>query len=86
MKLRFTPHFLRTLRKLSAEDQRIVQDTLRLFEKSPYDPALRNHPLRGTQKGLRSIAVHHDLRILYVPVGSHTVALLITVGTHEAVY
>lgn len=85
MILRYSPHFLRMLGKLSAGEQLLVRHTLTLFTASPYDPALRNHLLHGKHRGVRSLSAGHDLRILYVGLKGD-VALLLTVGTHEEVY
>ena len=86
MIIRLAKSFQRQFKKLSAEDRRRTAETLSLFEKNPFLPTLRNHPLKGVQEGIRSISAGHDLRLLYKEVDGHITVLFINVGTHESVY
>ena len=51
MKLVYTPRFKRAYKKLSAAQKTQTEEALRLFEKDPLTPALRNHALHGQAEG-----------------------------------
>lgn len=78
--------FERAYKKLSLDQQQQVDDTIRLFIAEPFHPQLRNHKLKGSQRGIRSISAAYDLRILYVEHDGHTIVIFIDVGTHDEVY
>jgi len=86
MNIIFTKRFVRMHRKLSAIDRKRVHKTLKLFEKSPFDPALENHKPHGKLKSTRSISAGYDLRILYREEGKHTTVFMLKVGSHDQVY
>ncbi len=85
MKLHYTAHFLRKLRKLSPVDQACVRATLEILEQHPDHPALHTHPLHGSKRGMYAITVQYDLRILYAK-HEQNILLMLTVGTHDEVY
>lgn len=86
MKLLYSPHFLKSLRKLSSEKYIAVTQTLKIFENDPFDYILRNHKLSGHLYPLRSLFVDRDLRIIYSTQDGHVTILFIDVGTHDQVY
>lgn len=86
MKLIYSPHFLKSLRKLSSEKQFAVTQTLKTFEKDPFHHSLRNHKLLGHLYPFRSLFVDRDLRIIYSAQDGHLTILFIDVGTHDQVY
>ena len=59
---------------------------LKLFADNPFHPQLRNHKLRGSKQGLRSISAGYDLRIIYIEEGGHAIVLFLMIGDHETVY
>jgi addiction module RelE/StbE family toxin len=73
MTLIYTKHYERAYKKLSQAQREQANDAIRLFEKDPMTPALKNHLLKGQLKGIRSIKAGYDLRILYTEEGGHTV-------------
>lgn len=85
MKLRYSKHFLRTLRKLPGEDQRLVIEALAMLVANPHHSSLRHHLLRGKHQGEHSITVRRDLRVIFL-VHDGSVAHLLAVGTHDTVY
>lgn len=56
-----------------------------IFRNNPYYPLLRDHALKGSQKGLRAFSVTGDIRVIYRIVDSNTIQLL-DIGTHNQVY
>lgn len=62
-----------------------TQKRIALFESNPNDPILKDHPLTGTKKGLRSFSVSGDIRIIYMPVLDKEV-IFVDIGSHNQVY
>lgn len=71
--------------RLSPKIKWHFQQRLSLFITDPFDPALRNHLLRGKYKGYRSINVTGDVRALYIVKGS-SVIIFSVIGTHSQLY
>lgn len=86
MIIRFAKSFERQFKKLSMEHQKRADEALAVFEKDPFLPSLRNHPLKGIQEGMRSISAGHDLRLLYTEEEGHVIVLFVDVGSHNDVY
>ena len=63
----------------------LIWSKIRLFEKDPFNPELKNHKLSGKLKELQAIVIEFDCRITYYPVEKNK-ALLISIGTHDVVY
>lgn len=64
----------------------LVDDSLRLFEKTPLHPLLNNHPLRGKLNGKRAISVKFDLRIVFEERDNYAIVIMLAVGAHSKVY
>ena len=86
MRIVYTQHFNRAYKKLSNAQKELVDDAIRLFIKEPMAAALKNHPLKGQLKGIRSIKAGYDLRILYTEEAGHAIVFFIEVGSHAQVY
>ena len=86
MSIRFAKTFHKGMRMLSEKNQIRVLATLRVFEKDPFTPSLRNHKLQGVKKNLHSITAGYDLRLVYSEKDGHALVLFIDVGSHEEVY
>lgn len=78
--------FVKQYQKLQKANQSKIDNTLRLFEKNPHDPQLKNHALIGKLSGKRSISAGFDLRIVFEIEGNYVIAIMISVGTHNQVY
>jgi addiction module RelE/StbE family toxin len=85
MEIRYMPSFKRAYKKLERGQRDRVDAALILFQRSPFDPKLRNHKITLSKEDARSISAGYDLRILYVVRGD-AIVLLIAVGTHDEVY
>lgn len=87
MKIIFSPHFRRSYKKLVSKSEILkntVASKIRLFSKTPQDPSLKDHPLKGKLKGYRAFSIGYDLRAIY----RHEKDKLIffDIGTHDEVY
>lgn len=82
----FANTFLKQLRKLSKQDRIRIDQTVQVFRGNPFDLSLRNHKLKGNQKGIRSISAAYDIRLLYREENNHAIVLFIEVGRHEKIY
>lgn len=85
MKIRFQKSFTKKFTKLTDAQKQHVKDTLEIFNEHPFNDSLRNHPLKETWAGYRSITADEDLRIHYKELSGDTV-LLVTVGSHDELY
>ncbi len=83
--LTYTNAYQSAFRRLSAQDQDAVRETVQFFLDSPYHPTLRHHTLRETPDQIWSLSAGDDLRILLRVRGDSTIILL-DVGTHAEIY
>ncbi len=60
------------------------KERLEIFIEDPFDPRLRNHPLKGKLKGYRSINITGDWRALFKEVEDGVYFVII--GTHSQLY
>jgi addiction module RelE/StbE family toxin len=86
MTIDFHKEFCKRLVKLTPNQKKRVAEVLKLFEKNPHDPQLRNHALHGDQKGNRAIAVGGDLRLVFREENHYEWVIFLSVGTHTQVY
>lgn len=86
MQIIFRKSFLKQYQKLNKQDQVKVDHTLVIFEKSPFDPKLKNHALTGKLTGKRSISASFDLRLVFEIEGEYLIVIMLGVGTHNQVY
>lgn len=88
MKIQYDPDFIKQLKKLNIRIRKSFIKQIYIFQKSPNDPILRNHELRGEWKGYRSINVTADWRALYEELNEEgeTIAYFSYIGTHKDLY
>ncbi len=86
MRIIYHKKFLKQFEKLMLEKQEAVTEAVDLLRKNPFDPLLRNHPLRGDMKGQRSISAGFDLRIIFEEQDGYMIVIMIAVGKHDTVY
>lgn len=86
MKFVNTKQFRKALAKLSLLQQQTVQAGVEKYRENRKDPMLRDHPLKGKMKGLRSFSAGWDLRIIYREEDGFITIILIDAGTHNQVY
>ncbi len=80
----FTKHFKKRISQ-SESLRKQFYERLSLFVINPRSPILRNHPLKGSKKGVHAFSITGDIRIIYLVV-SESEILLIDIGTHNQVY
>lgn len=88
LKIKFTGEYTAALSKLFDEDQayrKLVEETVKIFNKNPLDTRLKVHPLRKKLQGKWAISVTGDIRIVFEWIGKHTVRFL-KIGSHSKVY
>lgn len=78
--------FERDFANLSSHQQTRVYETISLFLQNPFDPILKNHPLKGKKRGYRSLHVAGDLRIIFQEQENYSVVKFYRVGSHNQVY
>ena len=86
MKIVYHKKFLKSFNKLERQKQQAVTVTVDTFRLNPFNPALRNHSLKGGMKGQRSLSAGFDLRIIFEESDGYAVVIMIAVGTHGEVY
>lgn len=58
-----------------------------VFTEDPFHPSLKTHALSGALKGLWSVRITYEYRLVFDFLDdSHTEVLLIDIGSHEEVY
>jgi len=82
MTFHWTPRFQRAYHDLSSEHQAVVEEHLRMLEKSWRHPSLRAKKLPGAPK-IWYIRVSRDIRLTFEPV--RTEIFLRNVGRHDEV-
>lgn len=85
MRAQLHKHFRKQVKKLSLQEQQLVQERVELFVLDPYHLRLRNHPLKGKYLGYRSIDIRPDVRALYT-VNDDDVAVFTFIGSHSQLY
>ena len=64
----------------------IFKSKLELFVDNPFHPVLRMHSLSGVLRGLWSLRINYEYRLIFKFVEKRKKALLIDIGTHDEVY
>lgn len=59
---------------------------LKKFIKNPFDPTLKNHPLKGHLKPKRAFSVTGNIRVVFEEYDNYAVILMLDVGNHPRVY
>lgn len=88
MKIRFSPDFIKLLKKIKRTDKDLttqISKQLELFQLHPQHPSLRTHKLSGKMKNRWSISLSRSLRIIYILLETDE-AYFIAIGSHDKVY
>lgn len=86
MKLIRHKSFTKNYAKLSKKLQAKTDETLLKFALDPFDPRLKNHPLKGSMFGKRAISVTGDVRIIFEEYDDYVLVVMLDVGSHPQVY
>ncbi len=88
MIIKYSPLFLKTLKKVDVRIRNRFKQRILLFSTNPIHPQLRNHPLRGEYSGKRSIDITADWRAIYEEKieEKEVIAYFVALGTHSQLY
>ena len=86
MEIIFKKSFVKRYKKLAANIKEKVDKSIDIFERNPFNPILKNHPLQGKMAGKRSISAGNDLRIIIKVEGNYIKVFFLNVGSHNQVY
>lgn len=90
MNVKYSPLFLKTLKKLDVRIRKSFRGKIVLFVKNPKDLGLNNHSLKRDYRGYRSIEVTADWRAIYKeiqePDQENPTAYFVKIGTHNQLY
>lgn len=82
MIVKFSPLFLKKLKKLEKDLQDDVIQQVEIFKKNPQTPALKTHKLKGRLQGIHRFSVNYQYRILFEYISAKEVSFL-TIGNHD---
>ncbi len=85
MKAFFHKNFEKKFSKLKISEKKKARERLRLFSKDPFDPVLKNHPLKGKYTDYRSINITGNLRAIYKFLNENE-CIFVAVDTHSNLY
>lgn len=88
MIIRYSPGFIRKLKKINVRIRKNFRGRIKIFRKDPLNLQLRNHKLRNEYEGLRSINITADYRAIYKEVheGKEINVYFVALGTHKELY
>lgn len=88
MIVKYSPSFLKILKKTDVRIRKRFLQKILIFIENPIYPQLRNHPLRGIYLGKRSIDITADWRAIYEEKleAGEIIAYFIALGTHSQLY
>ena len=86
MKVKFHRKFERQYKKLPNFLKKKTSTSIQLFTQNPTHFSLKNHPLKGRLKGLRSISVTGDIRIIFQEENNYMWGVFLSIGGHDKVY
>ena len=86
MKIKFHKKFEKQYEKLPDSLKKKTKVVIQLFAKNPKHSSLKNHPLKGQMKGLRSLIVTGDIRIIFQVEGDYVIIVFLSIGGHSKVY
>ena len=85
MIIQTTKSFDKQYSKLNAKIKDQFKNRIVIFKNDPFDVLLRNHAMKGTYLGYRSIDITGDVRTLYT-VRGNTIVIFGFIGTHGQLY
>lgn len=81
--LRYTPLFLRKLKKLHPHLQDEVKEKVALFRNEKNHEKLKTHALHGRLQGLHAFSVNYQVRVIVEIVRKEVYVLVVDVGDHS---
>ena len=84
----YSNNFKKSYKKVIAKNKKLkssFEKKWNLFIIDPEASSLRNHELKGNLKGLKSISIEYNIRLIYKEVSKDTI-IIYDIGTHDDVY
>lgn len=81
-KIEYSTNFVKGLKKLPKEIIKIATKKEKVFKANPLHPSLRLHELHGEFKGIWSISINTNYRIIFERQESGDI-LFISIGNHD---
>ena len=81
-KIYYASSFLKSIKKLSLKEKKLVKKREEIFRKNPFDKRLKTHKLKGRLKSLYSFSITYSQRILFEFIKENEV-IFYEVGGHE---
>ncbi len=78
-------NFLKSFKKKDTKIQEQIKLKIRILKENSFNPLLNNHKLQGNYKGLNSINITGDYRLIFEYLDKNTI-LLIDIDTHSNLY
>lgn len=85
MRLYFHKNFGKQYGKLRKAEREKVQERLALFLRNPFNPLLKNHPLKGKYLDYRSVNITGDLRAIYKSINEDE-CIFVAIDSHSNLY
>ena len=80
MKVIYTPHFLRSFKKIPKNAQEEFKIKEKLFRENYFTPSLKSHKLKG--KNEWSFTVTHKIRVIFIFLDKENI-LFVSIGNHS---
>ena len=82
MEIEYSSHFRKVYQNLTLKTQKKAEKKEAIFRKSPFDPRLKTHKLRGKLKEFYSLAIDQKYRIVFKLVNRFK-AVFLDIGDHD---
>ncbi len=84
MRVLLSKQFEKMFRKCPQEIKHKFAEKLQMFKKNKHSPTINNHALSGKLKGLKSINISGDWRLIFEEKSEEMI--LVAIGTHSQLY
>lgn len=81
-KIYYTPKFIKEFRKLPRDIQLIAEKKEEFFKDNPLHPSLRLHGLKGKFKGVWSISINENYRLIFERMNNGDI-IFHSIGKHD---
>ncbi len=80
-----TPQFRKAFDALAPEDQKAAKESLKIFKRDPFDPALKTHKINRLsalwRRNVWSVTIKGNLRAVFCMKSNQIISL--DIGTHD---
>lgn len=86
MQIKYAKKFIKMHAKAPAKIQKAFCKRLKIFKKDSYNAILNNHWLSGEYKGLKSINITGDWRVIFKEYEKDDLVIFMLFGMHSQLY